>query len=135
MANETIPTAASNDAQASQGARSSGIAYQTLLDTDTRPVPEVLRMESARELPSVRVPIDRYTSQEFHDLEVERVWKRAWQMACREEEIPEPGDHMVYEIAGMEALIVRGADQSIRAFANTCLHRGRALKDRAGSSE
>jgi len=135
MANETIPTAASNDAQASQGARSSGIAYQTLLDTDTRPVPEVLRMESARELPSVRVPIDRYTSQEFHDLEVERVWKRTWQMACREEEIPEPGDHMVYEIAGMEALIVRGADQSIRAFANTCLHRGRALKDRAGSSE
>ena len=30
-----------------------------------------------------------YTSPEFHRLEVERIWKRAWQMACLEEDIPE----------------------------------------------
>ena len=29
-----------------QGPRSAGISYQQLLDTDTRPVPEVLRLES-----------------------------------------------------------------------------------------
>lgn len=117
-----------------QGPRSTGISYQQLLDADTRPVPDVLRMQSARDLPVVRVPIDRYTSREFHDLEVEKVWKRVWQFACREEEIPEPGDHTIYEIAEMQILIVRGEDRRIRAFANTCLHRGRALKDRPGRS-
>jgi phenylpropionate dioxygenase-like ring-hydroxylating dioxygenase large terminal subunit len=118
-----------------QGSRSSGIGYQALLDTDTRPVPEVLRMQSARDLPVIRVPIEHYTSRAFHDLEVEKMWKRTWQFACREEEIPEAGDHTVYEIAGMEILIVRDASLAIRAFANTCLHRGRALKDRPGNSD
>ena len=84
-----------------QGGRSSGISYQELLDTDSRPVPDVLRLESARELPVVRVPIERYTSREFHDLEVEKVWKRVWQFVCREEEIPEIGDHTLYDIAEM----------------------------------
>jgi phenylpropionate dioxygenase-like ring-hydroxylating dioxygenase large terminal subunit len=118
-----------------KGARSSGISYQALLDADTRPVPAVLRLESARELPFIRVPIERYTSREFHDLEVEKLWKRVWQFACREEEIPEAGDHLVYEIAGIEALIVRGQDGRVRSFANSCLHRGRAIKDHAGRSD
>jgi phenylpropionate dioxygenase-like ring-hydroxylating dioxygenase large terminal subunit len=121
--------------EARQGPRSSGISYQQLLDTDTRPVPEVLRLESARELPVVRVPLERYTSQAFHDLEVEKVWKKVWQFACREEEIPEPGDYTIYEIAEMQILVVRGDDQKVRAFPNTCLHRGRALKDRPGRSD
>ena len=43
-------------------------------------------------------PVERYVSQEFHDLEMEKVWGRVWQMACREEVLVEPGDHTVYEI-------------------------------------
>ena len=43
-----------------QGARSSGASYQDLLDLETRPVPDVLRMQSAREIPVVKVPIERY---------------------------------------------------------------------------
>jgi hypothetical protein len=81
---------------------STGLSYQQLLDTDTRPVPEVLRWQSARELPAVRVPIERYTSRAFHDLEVEKVWKKVWQMACREEEIPEVGDR-IHTIADIGA--------------------------------
>jgi phenylpropionate dioxygenase-like ring-hydroxylating dioxygenase large terminal subunit len=133
--NPVVPIKALAACEPGQGARSSGIPYQALLDTDTRTVPPVLRLESARDLPVVRVPVEHYTSQTFHDLEVEKVWKRVWQFACREEEIPEPGDHMVYEIAEMETLIVRGKDRKIRAFANSCLHRGRALKDHPGRSD
>jgi phenylpropionate dioxygenase-like ring-hydroxylating dioxygenase large terminal subunit len=119
---------------AGQGARSTGLSYQDLLDLETRPVPEVLRLQSARDIPVVKVPVERYRSREFHDLEVEKVWKKVWQFACREEEIPEPGDHTIYEIAGQQVLIVRGDDRAIRAFPNSCLHRGRALKDHAGRS-
>ena len=133
-AESNAPFAPLRTVPAGEGPRSSGLTYQQLLDTDTRTVPEVLRMESARELPVVRVPIDRYTSREFHDLEVEKVWKKTWQFACREDDIPEVGDHTLYEIADMSVLIVRGEDQFIRAFPNTCLHRGRALKDRPGRS-
>jgi phenylpropionate dioxygenase-like ring-hydroxylating dioxygenase large terminal subunit len=118
-----------------QGARSTGLSYQELLDTDTRRVPEVLRWQSARELPPARVPIERYTSEAFHRLEVEKVWKKVWQFACREEEIPEVGDHTLYEIADVELLIVRASPTEIRAFRNACLHRGRALKDCEGRSQ
>ena len=63
----------------------------------------------------------------FHDLEVEKVWKRVWQMACRVEQIPEAGDCVVYESPGASILIVRNEQGSIRAFYNSCLHRGMKL--------
>jgi phenylpropionate dioxygenase-like ring-hydroxylating dioxygenase large terminal subunit len=112
--------------------RSPGLSYQQLLDADTRAVPEVLRWQSACEAPVSRVPIERYTSRAFHDLEVEKLWKKTWQFACREEEIPEVGDRTVYEIADLSVLIVRAGPSEIRAFPNACLHRGRQLCDAPG---
>jgi len=115
--------------------RSSGLTYQQLLDTDSRPVPAILREQSRRELGSRRVPIERYVARAFHDLEVERLWKRVWQMACREEELAEVGDHVVYDIASLSFLVVRSAPDQIRAFHNVCLHRGRQLRDFDGRVE
>ncbi len=112
--------------------RSSGISYQELLDKDSRPVPEVLRLESERELPARVVSLERYTSRAWHDLEVEHVWKKVWQMACREEEISEPGDHVVYDIASSSVLVVRTDEGQIKAFHNACLHRGRQLREHSG---
>jgi len=114
------------------GARSRGLSYQELLDTDSRPVPESFREESTLELRARTVPIERYVSREFHELEVEKVWKKVWQMACREEEIPQVGDRIVYEIADVSILVVRSGENEIRAFHNACLHRGRQLCDHGG---
>ena len=122
------------EAEPGKHALSPGETYQDILDRDSRDVPEVLRWQSARELPVVRVPIERYVSQEFHDLEMEKLWGRVWQMACREEAIPEAGDHTVYEIGDTSIVVVRGHDRKIRAFHNVCLHRGRRLKDCDGRS-
>lgn len=61
-----------------------------------------------------------------------RLWKRVWQMACREEDIPNAGDNIVYDIAGMSFIVVRTAPGSFKAFYNACLHRGRMLRE-AGS--
>jgi len=113
-------------------ARSPGITYQELLDTDTHPVPDVLRLESPRFLGDADVPIDRYISREWHDMERERLWMRVWQFACREEQIPEPGDHVLYEISSLSFVVVRQNDGSIKCFPNACLHRGRRLKDYDG---
>ena len=43
-------------------------------------------------------------SPEFHRLEMERLWPRVWQPACREEEIPEVGDYVNYEI-GQDSIL------------------------------
>ncbi len=125
----TDPTAESTDPGA---ARSPGLTFQDLLDADTHPVPDVLRLQSPRYLGSDDISIERYTSREWHELERERLWKRVWQFACREEHIPEPGDHIVYEIAGLSYLVMRTTDGSIKAYPNACLHRGRQLKDHEG---
>ena len=34
------------------------------------------------------IPVSRYTSREFFELEKEHVWRQVWQMACREEHVP-----------------------------------------------
>jgi phenylpropionate dioxygenase-like ring-hydroxylating dioxygenase large terminal subunit len=68
-------------------------------------------------------------SPDFHKLEMERVWPRAWQVACREQEIPNVGDYVNYEIGTESILVVRAAPDRIRAFYNVCPHRGRRLRD------
>ena len=113
-------------------ARSRGIDYQDLLDQDTKDVPVVLRTRNPIAPGPTFVPVERYTSRAFHELEVERLWKRVWQMACREEDIPEVGDHITYDIANLSVLVVRVAPDVIKAFQNICLHRGRLLKEKPG---
>jgi phenylpropionate dioxygenase-like ring-hydroxylating dioxygenase large terminal subunit len=115
-----------------KAARSPGISYQELLDTDTHAVPAVLRMEAPRFLGNEDVSIDRFISRDFHLREVEKLWKKVWQFACREEEIAEVGSYVVYDIANMSFIIMRSAPDTIQAYYNACLHRGRQLKDYSG---
>ncbi|MEM1435994.1 MAG: Rieske 2Fe-2S domain-containing protein [Pseudomonadota bacterium] len=112
--------------------RSSGISYQELLDEDSHPVPEIMRMQSPLPPGPTRVPASQYFDPAFHQLEVERLWKRVWQMACHEDDIPEVGDYEIYEIAHLSFLIVRTAENTFKAFHNACLHRGRMLKTHGG---
>lgn len=111
------------------GKRSAGISYQELIRNDVVPPPAPLTWENPLvDVPLTSVPVTRYTSQAFHDLEMERLWPRVWQMACREEEIPEVGDYTIYEIGPSSIIVVR-TQQGIRAHHNVCRHRGRKLCD------
>jgi len=114
--------------------RSTGLTYQDLLDQDSHAVPEVLRSESPKDMGTNEFSVTRYTTAVYHDKEVEHLWKKVWQMACREEEIPLPGDHMRYDIAGMSFIVVRTETGDIKAFPNACLHRGRMLKEHDGNA-
>jgi phenylpropionate dioxygenase-like ring-hydroxylating dioxygenase large terminal subunit len=106
---------------------------QELLDAETRPVPAPLRATANHDLGTGGVPRARYTSRAVHDLEVEKVWSRVWQMACREEQIRDVGDSIVYDIAGFSLIVVRSAPDRIRAFHNSCLHRGTRLRSQPGT--
>ncbi len=115
-----------------QTPRSPGLTWQELLDTDTRPVPPILRLESPVHLGDHDLSNDRYVDPAYHAREVEKLWSRVWQFACREEHIPEVGDHIVYDIANLSFVVMRVAPNQIKAFYNACLHRGRRLKDYDG---
>ncbi len=78
------------------------------------------------------IPRARYTSAEFAALEFGRLWSRVWQVACREEEIAEVGEFCEYLIGDQSILVVRSGPDSVRAFHNTCLHRGTRLADGTG---
>src|SRR5580704_1066043 len=80
-----------------------------------------------------RVPAPRYFDREFARLEDERLWSRTWQMACRLEEIPAPGDYVVYTIGDQSLIILRVDLQRIRAHHNVCKHRGTQLAQGSGS--
>ncbi len=116
-------------------ARCEGQTVQQILDRDSKPVPEVLRETATDDLGSDDLPVGRYTSKAFHDLEMSRMWNRVWQMACREEDIPQPGDFIVYEIGDHSVLLVRARDKTVRAYHNVCLHRGRLLKTGQGHAQ
>ena len=119
-------------------ARSPGITYQQLLDTDSRPenVPVVLRWQNNEYQGDADIPVSRYISREFHELEKEKMWSRVWQMACRVDDIPAMGDSLVYDICDQSILVVRSgqADNSIKAYYNACLHRGRQLREHDGNA-
>ena len=108
--------------------RSPGPSWQDVLDQDSRPVPDFLRAESPYLNGFGDIPKDRYLSREWHEKEKACLWSRVWQFACREEQIPEIGSYIVYEIADQSYLVSRVSEDEIKAYPNVCLHRGRLLK-------
>ncbi len=112
--------------------RAPGISYQQLLDGDSRAVPEALRRQQPLDGGPTFVPVERYTSPELFQLERVKVWDRTWQMACRDEHLPNVGDHVVYDVAGRSYIVVRSGPSTIQAFHNVCLHRGRLLRVEGG---
>lgn len=116
-------------------ARCPGETWAQILSHDAKAPPAFLAEDNYHYLGSEPLDTARYTSPEFFAAENEKMWPHVWQFAAREEELPEPGDYVVYDNAGRSYLLVRQADRSIKAFHNVCLHRGRKLKTGAGSGK
>jgi len=76
-----------------------------------------------------QVPVEYYTSPEIYAREQAMIFRRAWLMVGRIEEVPGPGDFIVRDVPPLDARIVitHGKDGMIRAFHNACSHRGVAL--------
>ena len=64
------------------------------------------------ELPD-RVRKERYFDPDFYEMEVELLWPRVWQMACRLEEIPSVGDYVTYDILDESIIVVRETQDRI----------------------
>ena len=120
------------DARIDRPDRCPGVTYTDMLHQDSRRAPDYLLIESNQELGDAPLSTERYTSAAFMALEDQKIWPNIWQFAAREEDMPEPGDTVVYEINHKSFLLVRQADGSIKGFQNVCLHRGRKLRATSG---
>jgi nitrite reductase/ring-hydroxylating ferredoxin subunit len=74
-----------------------------------------------------RVPYEYYYDPKYVPIEIERIWKKTWQVACRGEDIPEVGDRISYDVGPLSFLVVRSGPNEFKAFHNSCRHRGRRL--------
>lgn len=112
--------------------RCPGTSWDDIVAADSRPVPEFMKQDAYEYRGSAPIAAERYTSPAFMDAENRKMWPRVWQFAAREEDLPEPGDYVVYDNAGRSYLIARQEDGSVKAFHNVCLHRGRKLRTESG---
>jgi len=81
-----------------------------------------------------RNPVAAYSDPARAKLERERLFRGMpifMGMSCR---LPEPGDYLADEIAGVPVLVVRGRDTKLRAFANICRHRGAPVASGCGKA-
>lgn len=89
---------------------------------------------------AVRRPLDEaghlpawcYTSEAFYRREVETIFRKEWIFLGRADHIPNPGDYFTIEHTGVPLIILRDRQGQLRAFANSCRHRGAKLLEGEG---
>ena len=75
----------------------------------------------------VSVPARNYFDPKRWETELNQIFKRLPLTLAFTAELPNPGDYKAMDVVGTPVLISRGADGNVRAFVNTCSHRGAVL--------
>ena len=97
---------------------------------------EELSVLTKEPLATARVmPRKVYLSQEFLARKNERIFHQEWLCAGREDDIPEAGDFITYQIGQQPIIVVRLSNQSIHAMANVCQHRMMRLVEGCGNAK
>ncbi len=97
---------------------------------------------AARHFANVRRPLLQaetlppwaYTSPGFFAGEVQKIFAASWNFIGRADQLGDPGSYFTLDFTGVPLAVVRGKDGTIRAFANTCRHRGARLLAGAGTT-
>lgn len=68
-----------------------------------------------------------FLDNQIYELELERIFARCWLFLTHEALIPNVGDFVTAKMGEDDVIVVRQRDRSIRAFINSCQHRGAQL--------
>jgi len=86
---------------------------------------------------ATRLPLDQasnlpswcYTSAEWHEREVETIFKTEWLCVGRVDQVPEPGDFYSIELIGRPLVVVRDNQRKVRVHSAICRHRGAVVAE------
>ncbi len=87
---------------------------------------DVLSMLMARQ-PDFSLDQPFYTDPDLYQIDLAKIWYREWLVAGAAVEMPKTGSYITMQIGAYGVIIVRGGDGQIRAFHNSCRHRGSRL--------
>jgi benzoate/toluate 1,2-dioxygenase subunit alpha len=82
-----------------------------------------------------RVHRNVYTDPDIFELEMERIFGRAWLFVGHASQVPQPGDYITTELGRQPVIMVRHRDGSVHVLLNRCTHRGaKVVNDRTGNA-
>lgn len=76
------------------------------------------------------LPNEAYVSDDFAEWEQEVLLARTWACIGTGWRVPEAGDAIPLEFAGLPLIMLRGQDGEVRVFHNVCSHRGMILMEK-----
>ena len=88
---------------------------------DSATIPDIPINDLVRE---GRVNRRLYTDPAIFQLEMQRIFNRAWLFVGHESQVRQPGDFFTARLAGHNVIVARHTDGQIYAFHNRCTHRG-----------
>ena len=73
--------------------------------------------------------VDRriFSDRAIYELELERIFARAWNFVCHESQLPEKGSFFTSYIGEDPVIAVRDRSGEVRVLLNTCPHRGNTV--------
>jgi phenylpropionate dioxygenase-like ring-hydroxylating dioxygenase large terminal subunit len=78
---------------------------------------------------------DWYLDKDVYEAEREAIFKKSWQYVADMDELAKPGDFVVAPVGDFTVLVTRDKAGTIRAFHNTCQHRGHELASCSGNAK
>ncbi|MBZ9671808.1 aromatic ring-hydroxylating oxygenase subunit alpha [Mesorhizobium sp. ES1-3] len=73
------------------------------------------------------LPSSAYWHQENYQRDLDAIWYRNWLLVCREADLAQPLAFRTFRVGTQEILVLRDETGALRAFHNTCRHRGSQL--------
>jgi Rieske 2Fe-2S family protein len=73
------------------------------------------------------LPTSAYLDADVYRAELDAIWYRSWLMVCRDADIAQHGAWRTFRVGDQEIVVLRDEDGALRAFHNTCRHRGAQL--------
>jgi Rieske 2Fe-2S family protein len=92
-------------------------------------VEEPIRYDEAAWRPRPTLSGSDYTSLKVYHDERERIWWGDWVCLGRAEQVANPGDYVVRDLAGESVFVTRDAEGELHGFYNVCSHRGTKFLD------
>ena len=88
---------------------------------DTR---EDMLQRLRRRKPATALERDFYVSPADYQVDLDLIWYRDWLFVGHDCEVPDPGNFLTVQIGAYPVVVVRDRDGGLRAFHNSCRHRG-----------